>query len=118
MIWVVVVALIASLGLNALFAVLLSRQSNNTTTVLDRAHARTTEYTEGLVDRIISGDYQTYKAYELMGGPPMPGIEIEEEPTVEAVHGPDKGGFGSRLGLAAYRPPELDIAEMEAELPG
>jgi len=61
----------------------------------------------------MSQDWVTYKPYE---------IEPEEEepiPPTElvAVRGPDRGGFGSRLGLLAYRSPEEDIEAMENEIP-
>lgn len=118
MIWVVVTALIVSMGLNVLLSVLVARQSEKWSTTLERAHERATKHTEGLVDRIVAGDWQTYKAYELMDQT-MPEPEDEEtEPELVAVRGPDRGGFGSKFGLAAYRPPEVDIAELESEIPG
>jgi hypothetical protein len=116
MIWAVVCALIASISLNALLSVLIVRIAKQGSASLERAHARTTEYTEGLVDRIISGDYQTYKAYEMVTQTGTVGHD-EVEPEPEVVRGPDKGGFGSRLGLAAYVPPEIDEIDIHAEIP-
>jgi len=117
MIWVVVIALIVSLAFNFLFAVLVSRRSAESMLMLDRSHARTTKYTENLLDRLMAGEWHSYQQYqmELSAG-------VETEPTVEAepvaVMGPDRGGFGSRLGLTAYRPPdEEEIEALNKELP-
>jgi hypothetical protein len=82
--------------------------------LLDRAHERTTKYTEGLVDRLMSQDWVTYKAYEV-----EPEVELEQPapPELQVVRGPDRGGFGSRLGLTAWRSPEEDIQALENEIP-
>jgi len=113
--WVVVITLIVSVSLNVLFAVLISTRSSQSMLLLDRAHSRTTEYTEGLVDRLMAQDFGTFKAYEMM--PVGEQLIEEEEEQVVPIRGPDRGGFGSRLGLAGYRSPEEDMAALESEVP-
>ena len=96
MIWF---ALIVSSSLNVLLSLLVFKMFSTTTRALERSHERTTEYTEGLVNRIMSNNYQEYKAYEMVA--PMVEDEAQEEPSLVPVDGPDRGGFGSRLGLRA-----------------
>lgn len=123
MIWY---ALIVSSSLNVLFAALVFKMFSTTTHALERSHERTTEYTEGLVNRIMSRDYQEYQAYEV--DPPLADEETPDtEPELVPVDGPDRGGFGSRLGLRAlterrhYDEDEAQLAASEellsAELP-
>ena len=113
--WGLVIALIVSVALNVLFAVLVSRQSTTAMLRLDEAHERTTTYTAGLVDRLMSQDWVTYKAYEV-------DQDIEQEslppPELQVVRGPDRGGFGSRLGLTAWHDPsEEELEAMNEEIP-
>ena len=103
MIWAVVSVLIVSLAINVLLSVLVFRVSSTQADVLDRSHERTTEYTAALLDRLMARDWLEYKAiagdYQVAEGE-------EPEPLVVTVPGPDRGGFGSRLGVAAWSPPE------------
>jgi hypothetical protein len=116
MIWVVAIALIVSLSFNFLFAVLVSRRSAESALMLDRSHARTTKYTENLLDRLMAQEWHAYQQYQEQLAVPQ---EVEQEPEREmvTVRGPDRGGFGSRLGLTAYRPPEEEIEAMNEEIP-
>jgi len=110
---IVTIALAISVALNAVGAVLILRLSSNAFLTLDRAHERTTKYTEGLVDRIISGDWQTYKAYAMMEEAPT--ADVEPEPAVPTfTEGPDRGGFASKLGLRALS--ERHVATDEARV--
>ena len=97
-VWTVLIVLIVVLSLAGLCAVLLFRTSADAIRAVNQAHERNNDYTNGLVDRIVSGDYQTYKAYEMMGQK----REVPTLPTepVEVPVGDIRGGFGSRLGLA------------------
>lgn len=94
------ISLAVSVALNVVFAVLLFKQSLQSAAYLDRAHERTTRYTEGLVDRLMAMDFQTFKAYQMIEEAPEP--DMLDEPRIpEPVMGPDRGGFASRLGLRA-----------------
>lgn len=90
-----------------LIAALVHKTSVEGIRALDKAHERTTRYTEGLVDRIMSADFGEFKSYHLAekaamqadyGGEPEDEEEYERIPNIES---PDRGGFGSRLGLRA-----------------
>jgi len=101
MIWVVCILLIASFSLNVLFAVLVSRRAATHMLYLDRAHERTTEYTKDLLDRLMVREWTDYRDLNEM---PMAFGTVEQlpEPELVPVLGPDRGGFGSRLGLSGY----------------
>lgn len=97
---ILTIALAASVALNVVGAVLFSRRSSQSLALLDRAHERTTRYTEGLVDRLMAMDFGTFKAYQALEEAPEP--EMEPEPDIPYItDGPDIGGFGSKLGLRA-----------------
>jgi hypothetical protein len=122
-----IITLIVSLALNVLFAALLFRTHAQGLTLLDRAHERTTMYTSDLLDRLMAMDFNLYKAYTLQLEEP-PGPELETEPEVPTLQfGPDRGGFGSKLGLRAlttrYAPEEAQRVRateemLESEIPG
>ena len=116
MIWAVVVTLIVSVALNVLFAVLVSRQSTQTSVVLDRSHARTVEYTGELIDRLMAVDYLEFHANRNVYSVPVE--EDEDSPEVELVPtlGPDRGGFGSRHGLRGWAA-EDDAINPEDDMP-
>jgi hypothetical protein len=95
-------------------AALVYKTSLHAVDALERQHERTTKYTEGLIDRITSGDFGTFKAQqqaERLVTLPPPSEEYEEEEweTIDPVRNPDRGGFGSRLGLRA-----LSVREEQA----
>lgn len=116
MIWVVAFLLIVSLAFNFLFAVLVARRSAESLLMLDKSHARTTNYTENLLDRLMAQEWHAYQQYQMQMEIPTEEPEPAEQEMV-SVRGPDRGGFGSRLGLTAYRPPEEQIEAMNEELP-
>ena len=72
---------------------------------LERAHERSNEYTEGLVDRLMAMDFGSFKAYQMAMRPqlgtddsqPVRGGDVP----MERTPGADRGGFGSSLGLRA-----------------
>src|SRR5687768_10939610 len=100
LVWILVCVTIISLSVACLATVLVFKTSQNAVHSIGEAHRRNQEHTEGLVDRIVSGDYGTYKAYELMdkkGDTPIVDDGLRDEQPVGSV----RGGFGSRLGLAA-----------------
>lgn len=104
--------LIVSLGLNVLFALLVFRLATTHSATLTRSHERTTEYTEGLLDRLMAVDYGTLKSYQLAEMQASAQAPEEVPPDEwETVAGPDLGGFGSRLGLSAWRPNTPEEAE-------
>ncbi len=111
----VIIALTCLLGFNVLLAVLVFTIASRTSTLLDVAHERTTTYTASLIDRLMAMDFTTYKSWTASQQvwPPPEEEEVEE---MVAAMGPDKGGFGSRLGLSGYRPPEEEI-NPEEEIP-
>lgn len=108
-------ALILSLSMNVLFAALVFRVVSSSSDRLDRAHARTTEYTTDLVDRLAARDWASW--WE-MAHPTVERMdeEIETDETYVPTLGADRGGFGSRLGLRAYGPVEDEI-DPEREMP-
>jgi len=109
---VVEYALIVSLGLNVLFAVLVFRFAAQQTNALDRSHERTVEYTGDLLNRLMVRDWGEYNALTDTYTLTTPDeVSLEMIPTL----GPDRGGFGSRLGLAAYG--SEDEIKPEEEMP-
>lgn len=99
---VLFIALILTIGLCVLIAVLSFKHSAKAIHAISEAYRRNQEHTEDLLDRLMSMDFNTYKAYtrdlrveEELEPEPLP--PREEIP----VLGPDLGGFGSRLGLRA-----------------
>ena|SRR6476661_475257 len=105
-------ALVVSLVLNACFAAIVLKLSLSGFDALSESHERTTAYTEGLVDRLMAGDYATYHdrklAEEMMLDSTGAPADLDEATSL-FTSGPDKGGFGSRLGLAAVPlDPEAD----------
>lgn len=107
MIWVVVFVLTVSVALNVLLTVLVFTSSQRGAILLDRSHARTVEYTEDLLNRLMVRDWTQYVDMNAV----VPQLE-EEEATViqwEPTLGPDRGGFGSRYGLAAYAAQDEEI---------
>ena len=110
MTYVVVIALIVSMSLNVLLSVLVYKTSVHSSLVLDKSHSRTTEYTGDLLDRLMAMDFGAYKSYQLMAmGTNGPADAEEADDEFVSVQGPDRGGFGSRLGLTAYRSPQDEI---------
>lgn len=114
MIWVVVSALIVSLAINFCLSVLVFKVSSSTTDALDRSHERTTEYTGQLLDRLMARDFMEYRAATDTYVRESPPIEEPEE--LVSTMGPDRGGFGSRLGLLAYAG-DVDEIRPEEEMP-
>ena len=115
MIWAVVVTLTVSVALNVLFAVLVSRQSTQMSVVLDRSHARTVEYTEDLLNRLMVKDWPQYMDLNAI----VPDLDEDEPiPAAELVPtlGPDRGGFSSRLGLRGWNP-EDEAINPEDDMP-
>lgn len=110
---VLVIVLIVALVLTSalLFKLALAQQKT-----LSESHERTVKHTEGLVDRIMAGDYPTYADRQLAFQVALEGDdEIEPDPIESLlVTGSDRGGFGSRLGLVP--PPEVVAAEDEQKL--
>lgn len=107
----VVVLLIVSFTVNVFLSVLVFTLSSRGYYLLDRSHERTTEYTGELLDRLMARDFMEYKAATdtyVLSEPDEP-----TEPKLEVVHGPDRGGFGSRLGLRAYGEVEDEIKPEE-----
>lgn len=106
------VCLGVSFALNVLLTVLVFRQSAIFADKLDQSHRRTTQYTKELIDRIIHWDqYHLIREEEEAVRPDEPEAV---EPVLEPVLGPDRGGFGSRLGLRGWSPEEVE-AEFERE---
>lgn len=104
-----------------LFAVLSFRAHSTSIRALEESHERSTKYTEDLLDRLMSMDYNTYKAYQQMEEVRDEASEaVPPEPLVPTL-GPDRGGYGSRLGLRALsvRASYEDTEELlESEIPG
>lgn len=102
-VWILTIVVILSLCIATGATVLVYRTSTNAIRALNWAHERNTEHTNGLVDRIVAGDYNTYKAYEIspLRGPPE---KDDDEELLDNVVGSDRGGFGSRLGIAGLSP--------------
>ncbi len=107
MIWVVSSFLIVSVALNALLTVLVLTSSQRSMMLLDGSHRRTTEYTKGLLDRLMARDFREYRDTV------EPTAVLEDEgfpvPELIPVIGPDRGGFGSRHGLRGWTEPEEEI---------
>jgi len=106
---------IISFGALVSFAVLVFTMNRSTIRALERSHERTTKHTEGLVDRLMAVDYVEWQS--LRHANTAEAFELEEpevppEPTLST--GPDRGGFGSRYGLAAV--PEIDTEADEEAL--
>lgn len=106
-----------SFALNVLLTVLVFKLSATFADKLERAHQRTTEYTKDLLDRLMTNNWSEYRTYITAEG-------IDEEVDgqtaglqLEPVLGPDRGGFGSRLGLRAYGLPEEDEIDPERDMP-
>jgi len=97
-----------------LIAALLFKMSSHAIRTLEASHERTTEYTKDLIDRLMAMDYGTYKAYQHMEEVRDELTSSEpEEPRVPTL-GPDRGGFGSRLGLRALTVRANGAEEVEA----
>lgn len=112
------VAFAVSMSFNLLLAVLFFKQSVLVSQRLDQAHERTTEYTKGLVDRLMAVDYGTFKAYQQLENQAVDELlRIPTEPDLTVVMGPDRGGFGSKLGLRALSEREDDESELLSEIP-
>lgn len=103
------IALIVSMSFNVLLTVLVLTIVRSSATSLERSHERTTSYTKDLLDRLAARDWQHYRD-EIS---PPGAIDEQESPRLEVVPtiGPDRGGFGSRLGLRAYAGPEINPEE-------
>jgi len=119
----VILALIASLGLNVLTSVLIFRTSQRGMQLLHESHERTNRYTEGLLNRVMARSYGEFQSYELAPDGETEDPTLPPEPVV--VLGPDRGGFGSRLGLRGWAEQDEDKeeeiqrteAEMRADVP-
>lgn len=108
------VALICSLVLNVCLTALVLKVTLTGYSKLDESHERTTRYTEGLVDRLMANDYATYHDREMAMTVAKTRLPDDPEDDFRTTRGPDRGGFGSRLGLVALSTDSE--AELEQEL--
>lgn len=111
------IALVGSLVLNVCFALVILKIALTGLSRLSESHERTTTYTEGLIDRLMANNYSDYQDRQLALAVARTGVaDLPDNPEddFESTHGPDRGGFGSRLGLVAlsHNPEE----ELEREL--
>lgn len=117
MIYALVIVLIGALILESALILKLSLSGYKS---LSESHERTVKHTEGLVDRIMAGDYPTYadRQLALQYGIEEDQDELEDEVQSLLVRGPDRGGFGSKLGLVpVYEGPAVDEQKLIDEIP-
>lgn len=93
-----------SLSLAVLATVLVFRIAARAVASAERAHQRSNDYNADLLDRLMSVDYNQYRAYK------TPEWETQKETGFIPADYPDeepventRRGFGSRLGLAVDR---------------
>lgn len=119
----IIVALAFSLALNVCFALVVLKITLTGFSQLSESHERTTTYTEGLVDRLMANNYADFKDRELssqMSAGPRPLNWDDDDDNLESelTPGPDRGGFGSKLGLVALhrRPGSESDLNLEDEI--
>lgn len=115
-VWMLLLIVMVFSSLVGFASLLVFKMSADAIRAINQAHSNNKEYTEALIDRIVAGDYQTYKAYEMMERGPG-NKKVDDEVPSEILVGDIRGGFGSRLGLAALsRSEELMQEELKREV--
>lgn len=113
------VTIICLLVINGCIAALLFRTHQTSVSALERAHERSNTYTEGLLDRLMAMDFSEYKGArlteKLLKAQSVEPVEMVPE-ELRATLGPDRGGFGSRLGLRALSAEEVEQELMDGNL--
>lgn len=114
------IAFACSIALNVSFAAVILKITLSGFARLSESHERTTNYTESLIDRLMANDYSNYQdrqlALTMATATQQDKLSDDPEDDFRVVDGPDRGGFGSRLGLIALSHDTTSAAEVEAEL--
>jgi len=110
------IAFIVSVALNVCLSLVVLKISLSGFSSLTQSHERTTTYTESLIDRLMANDYDVYQNRQLIDSIANQPTPLPRDPAddFERVDGPDRGGFGSRLGLV--RAEQVMEEDLEADM--